>query len=752
MKKYLSLLIFLIGSSYTALAQQNNVGINTTTPDPSAALHVEATDKGMLIPRMTTQQRELISNAANGLLVYDLTTNSFWFFQNNGWKELVGGDVKSDGLSDADGDTRVQVEATPNDNTIRFDVQGVEAMTLTPAGELQIRGAGPDDPGFLELFNGDETQFLRFFGGRLGDPAPFLGWRTGSPLRFVTSNFDYSGFTEHLRIDGSGKIGIGTDSPNALLDIQGGALLVQGTTGSTPVSGPGTRLMWAPEKAAFRAGIASGAEWDDVNIGTSSFVGGGYSNEASSNFSFVGGGGQNTASATYSFVGGGYSNEASGDFSFVGGGGSNTASGLVSFVGGGSGNTALSYCSFVGGGWRNTASGDLSFVGGGKNLLARSYSEAVFGTYNTDYPPDDPSSINLADRLFVIGNGTADDARSNAVTVLKNGKVGIGTDSPTATLDIEADVPNLRFKDKNHESTATEAASIISAYGSEADGVDLAKGRLWYLGSNSIFNYDVIFGNQTPQGSLILATAGTPRVHIDPTGRVGIGATTPQEKLEVAGNVKATAFLGDGSQLTGLLPAGPQAGDITYYDGSAWQVLEPAAEGQVLTLNSGIPAWKTPSIKTDNLLQVGLPDGNILYVHPTDNSTGIPWGDYTDIPRVDNITTLAAANMDFKGAANTLAIVNALGNYNSGAYAAKLCADLVAFGFDDWYLPAAGELNIMYQQLGPLTDGGSGDITSGTYWCSSEYDGFVAWAQVFVDGSQYVDGKVNGLRCRCVRR
>lgn len=110
--------------------------------------------------------------------------------------------------------------------------------------------------------------------------------------------------------------------------------------------------------------------------------------------------------------------------------------------------------------------------------------------------------------------------------------------------------------------------------------------------------------------------------------------------------------------------------------------------------------------------------------------------------------------MDFKGAANTLAIVNALGDFENGAYAAKLCADLVAFGFDDWYLPAAGELNIMYQQLGPTGNGfdGSGDIPSGVYWSSSEFHVFGAWRQNFGTGLQFDVNKDDNVRCRCVRR
>jgi len=37
-------------------------------------------------------------------------------------------------------------------------------------------------------------------------------------------------------------------------------------TGTIPATGAGVRLMWYPGKAAFRVGIVSGTQWDDVNI------------------------------------------------------------------------------------------------------------------------------------------------------------------------------------------------------------------------------------------------------------------------------------------------------------------------------------------------------------------------------------------------------------------------------------------------------------------------------------------------------
>ncbi len=64
---------------------QNAVGINTTTPHPSAVLDITSADKGILIPRMSTTARAGISNAAKGLMVYDSTTKSFYFYDGLAW-------------------------------------------------------------------------------------------------------------------------------------------------------------------------------------------------------------------------------------------------------------------------------------------------------------------------------------------------------------------------------------------------------------------------------------------------------------------------------------------------------------------------------------------------------------------------------------------------------------------------------------------------------------------------------------------
>lgn len=89
MKKIL-LLLFITGQTNISLAQ--NVGIGTTTPDNSAVLDIASTNKGMLIPRLTTVQRNAIPTPANGLLIYNTTTSQFNQRQGGAWKVIIDND------------------------------------------------------------------------------------------------------------------------------------------------------------------------------------------------------------------------------------------------------------------------------------------------------------------------------------------------------------------------------------------------------------------------------------------------------------------------------------------------------------------------------------------------------------------------------------------------------------------------------------------------------------------------------------
>lgn len=80
---FLSFLFFMVSS----IGQ--NVGIGTSSPVASAQLEVSSTTKGFLPPRMTTAQRDAIATAADGLVIFNITTNSIQLKISSGWTSLT---------------------------------------------------------------------------------------------------------------------------------------------------------------------------------------------------------------------------------------------------------------------------------------------------------------------------------------------------------------------------------------------------------------------------------------------------------------------------------------------------------------------------------------------------------------------------------------------------------------------------------------------------------------------------------------
>ncbi|OQA02350.1 MAG: Collagen triple helix repeat (20 copies) [Bacteroidetes bacterium ADurb.Bin408] len=81
--------LFLMLSGIKA---QQGVAINNSGAQAHASsmLDVSSTDKGMLIPRMTTLQREAIASPATGLIVYDTDFAQFWYFNGTIWSSITG--------------------------------------------------------------------------------------------------------------------------------------------------------------------------------------------------------------------------------------------------------------------------------------------------------------------------------------------------------------------------------------------------------------------------------------------------------------------------------------------------------------------------------------------------------------------------------------------------------------------------------------------------------------------------------------
>jgi hypothetical protein len=307
-------------------------------------------------------------------------------------------------------------------------------------------------------------------------------------------------FSESGSLQDAFLIGNTINTADEPLEIEGpeGLIVTEGTNAST--EGIGVKMFFDPSDVSFRCGTTDVTAWNASNRGEAS-AGFGLSTIASGNFSFAAGKqndasgvssaafGELTIASGQSAFTGGFESEASGDYSAVFGDGSlasgaasfaacqdneataqgsaafgrsSTASGLFSFVSGngsdasGSSAVAMGSSAEASGnvsaafgfgtnsegfgsltsGINTTASGTGS-VAVGTGTLARSANETTIGSWNTDYTPISSTSYDENDRVLTIGNGSGSSERSDAMVVLKNGNVGLGTSEPEYRLEID---------------------------------------------------------------------------------------------------------------------------------------------------------------------------------------------------------------------------------------------------------------------------------------------------------------------------
>jgi len=75
--------IFLLLIAVKGYSQ--NVGIGTNTPHHKAKLEVADSTRGVLITRMTSAQRDTLTNKPEGLMIYNLTTHCLEFWNGSQW-------------------------------------------------------------------------------------------------------------------------------------------------------------------------------------------------------------------------------------------------------------------------------------------------------------------------------------------------------------------------------------------------------------------------------------------------------------------------------------------------------------------------------------------------------------------------------------------------------------------------------------------------------------------------------------------
>jgi len=259
MKKIITALAIM--ASTFAFSQ---VGIGTTTPSAKSILDLTATDKGFLLPRMTSVQRTAIApnNTTDvGMQVYDTTTLSIWYWNGTTWVQQGAKNIY-----DSNGDV-APIAATnrtvtfTNGGSLNFDANTlfVDATnnrvgigTTTPIGFLHINrtgnpsnistsfvdgivlsanssgpGGGLAGPGFyFESLNGTVGQRLLKVNYALNaSNQAYLNFQA------VTDNGGAS-VRDVMSIFHNGRVGIGNTAPSRSLQIRvgDGGILVGNTS------------------------------------------------------------------------------------------------------------------------------------------------------------------------------------------------------------------------------------------------------------------------------------------------------------------------------------------------------------------------------------------------------------------------------------------------------------------------------------------------------------------------------------------
>lgn len=270
----------------------------------------------------------------------------------------------------------------------------------------------------------------------------------GTPANGEVLTFDG---TNWVNQPASGGASLWTDNTDYISSPTGNGVLVSGSYGAggaiTP-AGAGSRMMFFPRNASFRAGYVDGTQWNSTNLGDYS-VAFGENNTASGNRTFAMGQ-DNTVSGNLSTAYGngntvqGIGNVVTGlnntttnasAYSLIAGENNNASAYSVLMVG--DGNECTKQNSFSAGtdnivaaengfaiGQSNNPRGQLSAAFGLGNKI-NTYSGFFVGRYATFDNLASQTTWVASERLFVAGNGTGDLSRHDALVLYKDGHMDL---------------------------------------------------------------------------------------------------------------------------------------------------------------------------------------------------------------------------------------------------------------------------------------------------------------------------------------
>lgn len=327
--------------------------------------------------------------------------------------------------------------------------QASPATTLDVNGEVRIGGSLSTNCtagiiGAVRFASGDQLEVCLSTGWAVVGASSGGGSGSGSNWTKLGDNRLY--YIQN-------NVGVMTNDPQADFHV-GGNLLATGTFGAgdaTPVAGAGTRMMFVPNKGAFRAGYVGGTQWDHATIGN-------YSTAFGANTTASGNG---SAAFGDSSTAGGFASFAAGNLTTANGGGSVAL-----------GNEAM------------VATGaDLSMafgLGDATGVVPRVSGDGSFGIFMGDQSGVDVTANNV---MTLLGGSLVIDIDGTSATNLDISRAGMG-------IDVQGDIGAVNYCDQNGAncfSALDVTSGGVGVWEDASNVIRLTSGTVNYASADFVF-------------------------------------------------------------------------------------------------------------------------------------------------------------------------------------------------------------------------------------------------------------------------
>ncbi len=170
---FLFFMVILTTCFSTHLFAQVAVNETGSAANSKSILDVSSTTKGLLVPRMTTAERNTFASGLGttekSMLIYDSDLSKFYFWNGSAFIEITSGVI--DKIQDANGDTEVRtaINSFGNDN-IEIQIEGSDYFRFLPS-RIEFLNSGNSvfigkNAGDEDDLSNNENVFVGSFAGR----------------------------------------------------------------------------------------------------------------------------------------------------------------------------------------------------------------------------------------------------------------------------------------------------------------------------------------------------------------------------------------------------------------------------------------------------------------------------------------------------------------------------------------------------------------------------------------------------------